>query len=97
MKPNRLVDTGLIILSIVFSYLLSMSNPNLDRMEMDALLNFYFPGLFGLLLLILFLVFAFAFKNAYLRFRWPVVVSMMALVLLLGAWLHFIKPAFLDQ
>ncbi len=91
MKPNRLLDSGLLLLAIVVSYFFSMTNPNLGKMEMDALLNFYFPGFFGLILLILFLLFSFAFKPAYARARWPITGSLCLLIILLGLWLHFIS------
>lgn len=90
MKSNRWIDTGLILLALIISYAFSMTHPNLNNMEMDALLNFYFPVFLGIPLLVLFIIFTFAFKKAYAHARWPVVIIISLLIILLGVWLHFI-------
>jgi hypothetical protein len=90
MKANRWIDAGLIFLAIIISYLFSMTNSRINNMEMDALLNFYFPSFLGVPLLVLFLIFTVAFKTAYARARWPIVAVISLLIILLGVWLHYI-------
>jgi len=90
MKANRWINTGLILLAIVISYLFSMTNPRINNMEMDALMNFYFPAFLGIPLLVLFIIFSFAFKSAWQRAHWPIVIIISLLIILLGVWLHYI-------
>jgi hypothetical protein len=90
MKANRWIDTGLILLAIVISYAFSMTHPNINNMEMDALFNFYFPAFLGIPLLVLFLLFSFIFKSAWQRAHWPIVAVISVLIILVGVWLHFI-------
>jgi hypothetical protein len=89
MKTNRWVDTGWIVLSIAISYIVSLTNPNLGNMEMDALANLYFPGMLGLPLLFIFLILSFIFKSFYTRFRWPMVILIAVINILFGLSLHF--------
>lgn len=90
VRSNRWIDTGLILLALIISYAFSMTHPNISNMEMDALLNYYFPAFLGIPLLVLFIIFTLAFKKAYARARWPVVIIISLLIILLGVWLHFI-------
>jgi hypothetical protein len=89
MKANRWIDSGLILLAIVIAYAFSMTHPNINNMEMDALMNFYFPAFLGIPLLVLFLIFSFAFRSAWRRAHWPIVITISILIISLGVWLHY--------
>jgi hypothetical protein len=58
-------------------------------MEMDAILNYFVPGILGLIAVGLFLLFSFVFKAAYLSARWVIVGLLGCLLIIAGLWLHY--------
>lgn len=89
MKAKRRWAWAIIVISIVISYLLSMTNPRIGNMEMAALLNLYLPGIIAVITLIIFLIMATAFKKLFLRYRWWVTVPLAVINAATGVYLHF--------
>ena len=89
MKAKRKQALLIIVLSIIFSYLLSMTNPRIGNMEMAALLNLYLPGIVAIFSMVLFLVFTFALKNFFLRAYWIITIFLIIINIGTGVYLHY--------
>ena len=72
-------------LSVAVSYLLSMTNPAINNMEMGAILNFFLPGLTGLLTFVILIVTVLLIKKP-LR---VLLVVLSFINIITGIYLHY--------
>jgi energy-coupling factor transporter transmembrane protein EcfT len=89
MKEKRRTALLLVVLSIIISYLLSMTNPGIGNMEMKALLNLYLPGIVAIFSMMVFLVFSFGYKNLFLKVQLPLTILLIVFNISTGIYLHY--------
>ena len=89
MKEKRRSTLLLIVIAIIISCILSMTNPRIGNMEMAALLNLYLPPVVAIFSMLIFLVFTVGFKEFFKR-NYRVIASLLvAINLITGIYLHF--------
>ncbi|MCW3117228.1 MAG: hypothetical protein JWM28_1310 [Chitinophagaceae bacterium] len=89
MKAKRRSALLLIVLAIIISYFLAMTNPRIGNMEMAALLNLYLPGIVAIFSMLLFLIFTVGFKNFFLRAYWFITIPLLCINIGTGVYLHY--------
>lgn len=81
------LEACLLILSIILSFILAVTTPKLNQLELGAMFNFTFPLILGVITLILLLITSLITQNKKIRIAALCLLSICNVIL--GIFFHF--------